>query len=332
MTVCKDEPMVSVIVPVYNAEKYLQRCIDSILSQTYGNFELLLIDDGSTDGSHGICCQNAVRDCRVKVICQENCGVSAARNHGLEEAAGNYLCFVDSDDWIDHCHIEKLVSKMEGCDCVCTGYTRGDAENRLENRRIDLLNIQGTELDSFFANGFIHPCWNKMFRKTIIEENKIRFDTDIQISEDSLFCLEYLRHARTLMLVDACTYHYWYDANEVSLSKKINPNAIEVYEKVYNGIQKMLLRGNCAENVVESVLKRTIFPQLYSTIIKAARADDSDICKRELYEKLQKTDYVRKTLKDSLRNTNILAEKATIFLTLYRQYGFLEYIWKRIIK
>ena len=103
-----NNPKISVIVPVYNVEKYLHKCIDSILVQTFTDFELLLIDDGSTDKSGDICDEYAVKDARVRVFHTENRGVSAARNHGLREASGDWICFVDSDDWVENCYLEYL--------------------------------------------------------------------------------------------------------------------------------------------------------------------------------------------------------------------------------
>lgn len=332
MKAYEEIPKVSVIVPVYNAERYLKRCIDSILNQTYHNFELLLIDDGSIDGSYHICREYVMNDCRVRLFFQENSGVSAARNRGLQEMSGEYLCFVDSDDWVDPNHIETLLALIKNCDCVCAGYMRGEKANCLEKGQIDLLDIHGGELKNFFVNGFIHPCWNKLFKTAIIEEKGIQFDTTARISEDSLFCLTYLQNAKTLVLSDVCTYHYWHDASEMSLSKRPNTNAVEIYGKVYGEIWKLLRRGNCEMSAAKRILEETIFPQLYSTIIKTVRMDSSENGKMVLYEKLKKTEYVRKILKKHLRNTDVLAEKVTILLALSGQYRTLEYIWKKVIK
>lgn len=326
-------PLVSVIVPVYNTEKYLSRCIDSIIRQTYSDLEVLLINDGSSDKSGTICREYADIDNRIKVINQSNQGVSKARNRGLEVASGEFVCFVDSDDWIDDTHIEGLVVSIAGNDCICEGYIRGNTQSILEAKRVDLFKIDGNELAVFFVNGYVHPCWNKLFKKSIIEDNNIRFPTDISISEDSLFCLKYLSCSRMLALSERATYHYWADNAVSTLSKKVYPNALDIYGKVYREIENLLSRGECQNDIAENILVQTIFPQIYSTAIKIVRADY--LCfqeKTEHLDKLINTEYVARILRRTYLDTHAFAEKVSLFLVLHRRYRLLEFLWKSIIK
>lgn len=327
------QQLVSIIVPVYNAEKYLSRCIDSIIKQTYSNLEVLLIDDGSSDKSGTICREYADIDNRIKVINQSNQGVSKARNRGLEEASGEFICFVDSDDWIDDTHIEGLVASIAENDCICEGYIRGNTQSILKAKRVDLLKIDGNDVAVFFVNGFIHPCWNKLFKKSIIEVNNIRFPTDISISEDSLFCLEYLSCSHSIAFSERANYHYWVDNSVSSLSKKMYPNALDIYGKVYRGIENLLRRGECQKDLAEDILVKTIFPQIYNTVIKIVRADNMRFQEKKVYlDKLINTEYAVRTLRRTYLDTHIIAEKISIFLVLHRQYRLLEFLWRRIIK
>lgn len=155
-------PTISVIIPVYNAEKYLRRCIDSVLSQTFTDFELLLIDDGSKDKSGAICDEYAAKDSRVRVFHKENGGVSSARNMGLDNACGNYIAFVDADDWIDgNMYYEMFAAINESkSDIVCCDYLyeyeNGDS-SYAKTFSMSIYQDRGKVLCDF-SNKRLHPC------------------------------------------------------------------------------------------------------------------------------------------------------------------------------
>ena len=175
------ESLVSIIVPVFNAEEYIHRCIDSILKQEYQNFELLLVDDGSTDRSGKICREYAGRDSRVHVIQKENTGVSASRNLALKQARGTYIQFLDSDDWIAPEATRLLVRSMEthSCDMVIADFYRvsgeymaqkGDINESKVLSRQEFLSEHMMENPADFYYGVL---WNKMYRRDIIEDHQI---------------------------------------------------------------------------------------------------------------------------------------------------------------
>lgn len=220
-------PTISVIVPVYNTEKYLHRCIDSILTQTFTDFELLLIDDGSADNSGAICDEYASMDFRVRVFHKENGGASSARNLGLDFATGKWVTFCDSDDWVDASWLMNYIQHMDNCDLVEQGicFDKTLIENQNESSYVGLRYV-GT------VNGFLNEMANsglvgytviKCFRRSIIELNKLRFDTRFNYHEDEEFVLRYLPYCGNIVSVDTPGYNY------------IMPNFESKYPTVKNG-------------------------------------------------------------------------------------------------
>ena len=207
-------PEVSIVVPVFNSGKYLSRCVDSIVSQTFSNFECILIDDGSTDNSLFICERYRQSDDRIIVIHQENSGVSATRNKGLEIARGKYICFVDSDDYVQENMCEKLVAAINqsNTDVVCCGYTENKKIYVLCNEDFIFSNIDAIEIVHYLemrqAFGIV---WNKLYKRTILDTNKIRFPISIKFGEDMLFNLQYFRHIKTAYNSSDYLYHYLHD-------------------------------------------------------------------------------------------------------------------------
>lgn len=175
------DDLISVIVPIYNVEEYLIKCIKSIINQTYQNLEILLIDDGSTDNCLKICNNLQKNDNRIRVYHKSNGGLSDARNYGVVRASGKYVCFVDSDDYIDAAMIEKLYMKIkkENADvCSCDVIAVSSNQESKVSRKYMSKMID----DVYYGNGFV---WNKMYKKKLIEN--ILFDTTIHIYEDLLF-------------------------------------------------------------------------------------------------------------------------------------------------
>jgi glycosyltransferase involved in cell wall biosynthesis len=194
----KNMSAISIIVPVYRVEKYLHRCIDSILAQTFTDFECILIDDGSPDNCPAICDEYAAKDTRIIVIHQENAGVSAARNAGLDRAKGEWIGFVDSDDWCDPGMFEFLLgnAKKHKADISMCGYRSITEEKKMSclKKCPDLLMNSRDALLKLFSAGFFGPFpWNKLVNKRLFSANseKLRYDETIQFAEDKFlfFCL-----------------------------------------------------------------------------------------------------------------------------------------------
>lgn len=208
-------PKVSIIVPVYKAESFLSRCVDSILNQEYRDFELLLVDDGSPDSSGDICDSYAANDSRVRVIHQANSGVSAARNHAIEEARGTYLQFLDSDDWITPDATKLLVRSAEDfqADLVIADFYRVIGERVSHKGDIDEDEVISRE--EFAEHMMENPAdyyygviWNKLYRRDLIEQHHLRMNPNINWCEDFMFNLEYIRYANRFYALKTPIYYY----------------------------------------------------------------------------------------------------------------------------
>lgn len=222
--------MISIILPVYNAKAYLHRCMDSIIAQTYRNWELLLVDDGSTDGSDKIGDEYAQRDGRIRVIHQPNGGVSAARNRGLLLAQGEYILFVDSDDYMlpEMCETMVRTLEREQADCVVCGTTEtgGGYWRPAMNRNYTLEELKA-DMPALLPTELLAPPWNKIYKKEKIQQ---LFREDTSFGEDLIFVLNYLENCRKITFItDSPFYHE--KGNESSLVVKIHPTRLLDIEK-----------------------------------------------------------------------------------------------------
>lgn len=210
-------PNVSLIVPVYNCAEYLRRCVDSILGQTFSDFEVLLVDDGSTDASGALCDEYAAADSRIRAIHKENGGAGSARNRGLEEASGEFLMFPDADDWLEPNMLEALLQRQAetGADVVICGYTGNYSYldlSKAEVTRVDAAFYSTKEevrsyFVSLFPEGVVGYLWNKLYRAGPIRENGLRFP-DMRRYQDGVFNLYVFTHAGSCALLDKELYHY----------------------------------------------------------------------------------------------------------------------------
>lgn len=227
------EKLVSVIVPIYNREKYLHRCLDSILAQTYRNIEVICVDDGSTDNSPQICDEYAQKDNRVKVFHIPNGGVSNARNTGLDNAQGEYIFFVDSDDYIKETHVQDLLPK-EDEDFVYGGFVIVKNEQVIEetkNPKQFYCLEQEADINNFIS--FMHHIWSTcvgVYKKSIIKTYNIQF-VAASIAEDELFNFTYLQFCKNIRFIDKCSYYYE-RGDHISLVGTYHPERLYVVEKI----------------------------------------------------------------------------------------------------
>lgn len=226
--------MLSIIVPVFNVANYLDKCLESICAQTYTDFELILVDDGSKDKSPLICDAYAKRDHRIRVIHKENGGVSSARNAGLDAALGQYVMFVDSDDWIECGLCKSLMRWIDKVDFVVGGYTIVHRDRKEEiafqNETLKFPEQIEGKFDVLYCNNFFNTPFSKIYKRSILD--KQQFDINVALGEDFLFNLEYLSKIKRIEVVETTGYYY-NCLNEGAATKKLRENDIEQIVSLY---------------------------------------------------------------------------------------------------
>lgn len=224
----KESPIISVIVPVYNTEQYLECCLNSVLLQTFKDFEVLLIDDGSTDKSGEICDKYALKDSRIRVFHKENGGVSSARNVGLRNAKGKWLTFLDSDDELMLYALDfliNIVNDHSDIDIVLAGYDTVDLKNGIVKSTSELpytskIVNRDSAIKLMYRSDF-YLCFicSKLYKNSIIKKNKLFFDETIYYSEDRLFIIQYLCNCRNqIQYTTKSIYKYFYRDNSAMTS------------------------------------------------------------------------------------------------------------------
>ena len=236
---------VSIIIPVYNVEKYLPKCLDSVVGQSYADLEIICIDDGTPDGSAAVILSYAEKDGRIKLISQENQGLSGARNTGIGSATGEYIVFLDGDDWLDTEAIKAAVEKAESnsADVVMWGYVREfpdrSAEKKIfgSDKTFDekgsrelhrrMAGLLGAETSDPSNADSLSTAWGKLYRTDIIRNNHLEFvDTKIIGTEDALFNLFYFGFVHRAVFINSPFNHYRKD-NEVSLTRSYKSNRLQ---------------------------------------------------------------------------------------------------------
>ncbi|MCI9307161.1 MAG: glycosyltransferase [Lachnospiraceae bacterium] len=270
MTV-KRKVLVSIIVPVYNIAPYIGECIESIQRQTYVDIEIIIVDDGSTDGSGELCKRFAAADNRIRLIHQRNQGVVTARGRGVEEASGEYISFIDGDDWIEPDMIEELVNEIGEADLITSGIFRqftpkwigpsydgfpegcytGEAEISAILERM-IYDADTKKLQSFTPSGF-----NKLYRSDLLKPIYRQIPTDIAFAEDFAFVYKYLLNCRSVVILHKCFYHYRY--REESAVHGVNSHMLIDINKVYLFLQKEFQNHKLGEQLLYQLQKWVSF-------------------------------------------------------------------------
>jgi len=209
-------PILSIIIPVYNSESYLRACLDSVVSQSIKDWELILVEDGSTDGSGVICDEYSSRDERIHVFHKNNGGVSSARNLGLDKATGEWIAFVDADDWIEPNYVETLSSLDNDADIVffpmSFRYVSREMMTKVPKAKYALGREEVESVICDLKYGVVGDLFGwavvKFFKRSIIEEYHIRFDENIQLREDEMFTMDYCRYINSITVLDKVLYNY----------------------------------------------------------------------------------------------------------------------------
>lgn len=258
---------VSIIIPIYNVEKYLPVCLDSVVRQTYSDIEIICVDDGSPDGSAAVIRSYMEKDSRIRMVSQKNQGLSGARNTGVKNANGEYIMFLDGDDWIDLQTVEFAVKAIEkeNADAVMWGYVREFADKSVEKRILNGNKVFGKEETKNFVQrrmaGLLdeelaHPedadslvtAWGKLYKTEIIKSNSLEYiDTKIIGTEDALFSLQYFGFVEKCVFLDKPFNHYRKD-NDVSLTRTYKKNLSVQWLNLYRIMDLYIIENNCPQS------------------------------------------------------------------------------------
>ena len=327
--------MISVIIPFYNIQLYLAKCIESVINQTYSDWELILINDGSTDLSGDIANAYALQDERIKVIYQENQGVSSARNRGLDEVKGEYICFIDSDDWVDPDFLELFHIDEKKADFYVSGALY-DVENKIYSyKKYDYFYGDericiGKEYvrQNLFMNGY---PWGKLYKTHIVRDNCLLFNTALRFNEDTLFVFDYIIHIQSIVITNTASYHYL-----------VFDNSGRKLSNTFNCYEKLLLTSTLFESNINLLSDAFNFPDvvktgLYENFVLAARLQALKAAFREhkssinniiRFEKLFWTNYMKKnTINTSQKNKVVL-----FILTKMKFIFFIKFALNVMIK
>lgn len=313
-------PTVSIIVPVYNCENYIEKCIQSILQQTFERFELILINDGSTDLSEDIILKYEKKDSRIKYFKQNNLGPSKARNNGINKSIGRYLAFIDADDIIDKFYIEKLVNIIieEKADIVCCGYKDYSIYGVYSFNDFwkDKDKLSTVEFVKCLCSGVGGTLWGKILRKDIITENNLELDNNIYMREDLIFLLEYAQFCKKICVINENLYKY-NRMNSQSISSNINIVYLENNIFVIKKITELLKKLQIEELIINEIINKSIS----SLIIEVL----SNECKRFIenkelkkYKKSIRMLIENKYVKENLGRINTCDKKEILVIRLLK--------------
>ena len=300
-------PVFSVIVPVYNVKPYLSKCLDSILSQTFSDFELIIVDDGSTDGSGEICDEYALKDPRIKVFHQQNGGLSAARNTGLDHASGTYVYFADSDDYLMPELLEKGYEQFkQDCDLVAINnyevnldgkqYARNHKTGRFDfgtpEKRLDFI------LNHLYKYEISWEVWDLIFKRSLIEQYNLRyFDNRVIFAEDQYFVICYIAHADSVISIPDPLYVYI--KREGSLSVNFREETAQKMSRCAHEVYNTLIKYPDCQVLTDQ------FPLIYFSIIRGELVKNQDGVSADSYRSMIKRvtehgdgDFFREQMKD----------------------------------
>lgn len=245
--------MITIIVPVYNAEKTLNRCIESILSQTFLDWELLLIDDGSTDRSGELCDEYASKDQRIKVFHKKNGGVSSARNIGLDHAKGEWITFVDADDYVKESYLTNLWEHSQKQVDLVISYAEIHNGDDIQKESYSSKFVDDTNFESMFIENEMNwhtSPWSKLYKRSIIDQHHLRFCEGMYIGEDAVFLYSYMLYSNKIYIshdTDYCYFAY----NPSSLTKRVNSLASETlaYNQIRTIVESLIFQKSIKNSI-----------------------------------------------------------------------------------
>lgn len=259
---------ISVIIPIYNAENSIEKCVNSILKQTYSNLEIILVNDGSIDKTEGICSKLIKRDSRIKYFYKKNSGVSNARNYGINVARGDYISFVDADDYLEEDMYEEMINNSNDAEIVICNYFE-IRNNKKENINIEMKEKTFYKLDKLMANikneeinRYVNVPWNKLIKTEIVKNEKIRFNSKISLGEDLMFNLQCMKASKSIKIINKKLYNFTINDEGLGLKKRNKneymKNSIEVINELISFSKDTKNIGNILLNELCNIINRLI--------------------------------------------------------------------------
>lgn len=315
----------SIVVPVYGAENYLQKNMQTIVNQLNKDCELILVDDGSKDSSGMICDHISMQSTQVSVIHKINGGVSSARNVGIQKATGEYIVFVDSDDYVESNYISTILKAIE-CqdDLIFFGaYLIKNNENTRQLMKPWLSSISNRH-DIETANRMVFGCktnepWDKVFKLKIIRENKITFPEDVNLGEDLIFILSYLKFVNTVTILDCPIYYHTFNENGLG-QQKVSLSRLKYHDALFSKILASIVELNVSEEIV-MLSYETILQILTNFVGKLYK---NGYQKNQIYEAISSYEWYNKIL---YYNYTTMKSKLRRFLLLKKNYVAISFIF-----
>ena len=300
--------MISVVIPIYNAEKYLDRSIGSVMKQTYTDLEIICVNDGSTDKTPEILQEFQKRDKRIKIINKSNAGVSAARNDGIKASTGDYICFLDADDEIEITAIESLYNKLieKKVDVVRGNYLLHNSERKnthiqsIDNIKFDKKQIREIVIPQIIDGTISCFVGLLLIKKEKIDLNKL-FDEKIAIMEDKIFYINLLLNVENIYTSSIITYNYHMNDNSKERFRKYNKKNLEQSIEVYNKVKQILV----SEKIYSDGVKRDLATTHLKIVMIYLMALYKEEVKNEAVEKEIQRVYKFKEIEEMLENAKL---------------------------
>ncbi len=337
---------VSIIIPIYNSEKYLESCLKSVKNQTFKEIEVIMINDGSTDESINICKSFCDKDRRFRLLNKENTGVSDCRNIGIKLAKADYIMFVDADDWLENNAVDVSYNNIKeaNADLCQFNYYFAISENNyiqnthyykpkeiFEEKEMDILKctVLSPDFEEKQTNrkiGKIKACWGKIYLRKMLIENKIEFNTSLKIHEDTLFNLQTFQKSKKIIFIDE--FLYYYRKNESSITNRYCPGKIKENQLVIDKINNVLNEDN---KIVQKA-KNYLFFELFCNYIIKDVFNCKNKKKYNIKEKEIKDNIIRYQYDKIMNEINIkylnIKHKVAYLLIKFRQYKILYLLVK----
>lgn len=295
---------ISVILPVYNSQDYIQDTIKSVLKQTYKNFELIVVNDGSTDNTHSICEKLSQKDKRIKYFSKENGGVSDTRNFALIHASGEYVTFIDSDDLYEKDYLEVLIMNIEkyNADLITCAYKTLSNNSKIIDCCEEFLDCNFKDyIEKLQPNFLFNQLWNKMFKMNIIRKNNLSFDTALDLGEDYKFNLEYIMLSNKQIYINESLYNYRITTNGLGFKYRKNSSEIKFY--LLKKLEDIYIENNYDMNYI---YKNYLIQYIaYFSNIVDVKNDDSKKIKLKRIENVIKSLEYRDKIKIIKYNSNL---------------------------